>query len=101
MTARPNYWTRVHMKKYARGTSDAAAWNIKLSEGEDMKGKGHQVHLRALSGFRRALVLGIVAAFAAAGTLQAQVPPAVAAELVKMGRVVAPGCPRKLYRPFF
>jgi hypothetical protein len=89
------------MKKYARGTSDAAAWNIKLSEGEDMKGKGHQVHLRALSGFRRALVLGIVAAFAAAGTLQAQVPPAVAAELVKMGRVVDPGCTAKLYRPLF
>src|SRR4051812_6837177 len=37
----------------------------------------------------------------AAVTLQAQVPPAVEAELVKMGRVVDPGCTGKLYRTLF
>jgi hypothetical protein len=42
-----------------------------------------------------------VLATVAAGTLQAQVPPAVEAELVKMGRVVDPGCTGKLYRPLF
>src|SRR5215468_1348723 len=48
----------------------------------------------------RALGMAIVAAFAAR-TLSAQVPPAVEAELVKMGRVVDPGCTGKLYRPLF
>jgi hypothetical protein len=47
-----------------------------------------------------ALGMAVLATFAA-GTLQAQVPPAVEAELVKMGRVVDPGCTGKLYRPLF
>ena len=47
-------------------------------------------------------VLGMAALAAlATGTLQAQVPPAIEAELVKMGRVVDPGCTGKLYRPLF
>jgi len=37
----------------------------------------------------------------APGMLQAQVPPLVEAELVKMGRVVDPGCTGKLFRPLF
>ena len=37
----------------------------------------------------------------AAGALHAQVPPAIEAELVKMGRVVDPGCTGKLFRPLF
>src|SRR5678815_5117170 len=37
----------------------------------------------------------------AAGAAQAQVPPAIEAELVKMGRVVDPGCTGKLFRPLF
>ena len=47
--------------------------------------------------------LGVVvlAALATAGTVQAQVPPLIEAELVKMGRVVDPGCTGKLYRPLF
>ncbi|HLQ79237.1 MAG TPA: hypothetical protein VK210_17890 [Terriglobia bacterium] len=47
--------------------------------------------------------LGVVMMIAllAAGTVQAQVPPLVEAELVKMGRVVDPGCTGKLYRPLF
>src|SRR5262249_52184610 len=48
----------------------------------------------------RALGMAVLATFAA-GMLQAQVPPAVEAELVKMGRVVDPGCTGKLYRPLF
>lgn len=48
-------------------------------------------------------VLGMVAmiAVAAPGLVQAQVPPLVEAELVKMGRVVDPGCTGKLYRTLF
>ena len=47
--------------------------------------------------------LGVVvlAALATAVTVQAQVPPLIEAELVKMGRVVDPGCTGKLYRPLF
>jgi len=52
------------------------------------------------NGICRGLVLAALAALAA-GTLQAQVPPAIEAELVKMGRVVDPGCTGKLYRPLF
>jgi len=37
----------------------------------------------------------------AAGIVQAQVPPLVEAELIKMGRVVDPGCTGKLYRTLF
>jgi hypothetical protein len=37
----------------------------------------------------------------ASGALHAQVPPAIEAELVKMGRVVDPGCTGKLFRPLF
>jgi hypothetical protein len=37
----------------------------------------------------------------AAGVAQAQVPPTIEAELVKMGRVVDPGCTGKLFRPLF
>src|SRR5215470_10973769 len=51
-------------------------------------------------GIRRALGMAVLVTFAA-GMLQAQVPPAVEAELVKMGRVVDPGCTGKLYRPLF
>jgi hypothetical protein len=53
------------------------------------------------SRIRRALGVAALAALTTAGTLQAQVPPAVQAELVKMGRVVDPGCTAKLYRPLF
>jgi len=47
--------------------------------------------------------LGVIALIAATAptVLQAQVPPLVEAELVKMGRVVDPGCTGKLYRPLF
>ena len=48
----------------------------------------------------RALKMAVLTTVVA-GTLQAQVPPAVEAELVKMGRVVDPGCTGKLYRPLF
>ncbi len=69
-----------------------------------MEGKKHQVcpSWRVLAG-KMSLGLGIavVISIAAAGTLQAQVPPLVEAELVKMGRVVDPGCTGKLYRPLF
>jgi hypothetical protein len=47
-----------------------------------------------------ALGMAILATLTA-GMLQAQVPPAVETELVKMGRVVDPGCTGKLYRPLF
>jgi len=40
-------------------------------------------------------------ALTTAPLLQAQVPPLVEAELVKMGRVVDPGCTGKLFRPLF
>src|SRR5436189_6036220 len=50
---------------------------------------------------RGALGLVLLTAFASAGSLHAQVPPLVEAELVKMGRVVDPGCTGKLYRPLF
>lgn len=43
----------------------------------------------------------LAAAFMTAGVAQAQVPPLIEAELVKMGRVVDPGCTGKLYRPLF
>lgn len=43
----------------------------------------------------------IVLAVPGMGQLQAQVPPLVEAELIKMGRVVDPGCTGKLYRPLF
>jgi hypothetical protein len=49
---------------------------------------------------RRAAGLAVLAVLAA-GALNAQVPPAIEAELVKMGRVVDPGCTGKLYRPLF
>jgi hypothetical protein len=52
------------------------------------------------NGICRGLGMAALAALAA-GTLQAQVPPAIEAELVKMGRVVDPGCTGKLYRPLF
>jgi hypothetical protein len=50
--------------------------------------------------------LGILALIAlvetvAPAVVQAQVPPLVEAELVKMGRVVDPGCTGKLYRTLF
>ncbi len=47
--------------------------------------------------------LGIFALIAttAPAVVQAQVPPLVEAELVKMGRVVDPGCTGKLYRTLF
>src|SRR5579862_8030441 len=41
----------------------------------------------------------ICAAMCAAGVAQAQVPPALEAELVKMGHIVDPPCTAKLYRP--
>ena len=43
----------------------------------------------------------VLLTIATAPMLQAQVPPAIEAELVKMGRVVDPGCTGKLYRPLF
>ena len=46
-------------------------------------------------------LLVIVAVVAIAATAQAQVPAEIAAELVKMGRVVDPGCTAKLFRPLF
>jgi hypothetical protein len=60
-----------------------------------MEGMKHQ------SRMRRALGVAALAALTTTGTLQAQVPPAIQAELVKMGRVVDPGCTAKLYRPLF
>jgi hypothetical protein len=48
-----------------------------------------------------ALGLAATIVFAAPSLVQAQVPPLVEAELVKMGRVVDPGCTGKLYRPLF
>jgi hypothetical protein len=45
----------------------------------------------------QAVALGVIAA----ATLHAQVPPAIQAELIKMGRVVDPGCTAKLFRPLF
>ena len=45
-------------------------------------------------------VLVLITALAPA-VVQAQVPPLVEAELVKMGRVVDPGCTGKLYRTLF
>jgi hypothetical protein len=48
-------------------------------------------------------ILVLIALFetAAPAVVQAQVPPLVEAELVKMGRVVDPGCTGKLYRTLF
>ena len=50
---------------------------------------------------RWALGIAAMMTCAATGLVQAQVPPLVEAELVKMGRVVDPGCTGKLYRPLF
>jgi len=47
------------------------------------------------------LVLIALIETAAPAVVQAQVPPLVEAELVKMGRVVDPGCTGKLYRTLF
>jgi hypothetical protein len=47
------------------------------------------------------LIQAIALATMTAVTLHAQIPPAVQAELIKMGRVVDPGCTGKLYRPLF
>jgi hypothetical protein len=47
------------------------------------------------------ILLVIVAVVAMAATVQAQVPAEIEAELVKMGRVVDPGCTGKLFRPLF
>src|SRR5436190_2093294 len=66
-----------------------------------MEGKRHHIHQMIFRGMRRTLGVALLTTFAAAGTLQAQVPPLVEAELVKMGRVVDPGCTGKLYRPLF
>jgi hypothetical protein len=46
-------------------------------------------------------LLVIVAVLAIAARVQAQVPAEIEAELVKMGRVVDPGCTGKLFRPLF
>jgi len=60
-----------------------------------MKEKGKRNRLRwALN------ILAMIAT-TAASVVQAQVPPLVEAELVKMGRVVDPGCTGKLYRTLF
>ena len=59
----------------------------------------HQVRiLRAVACALGAIALTV---FVAVETVQAQIPPAVQAELVKMGRVVDPGCTGKLFRPLF
>jgi hypothetical protein len=47
------------------------------------------------------LGLLVVIATAIPAVVEAQVPPLVEAELVKMGRVVDPGCTGKLYRTLF
>ena len=41
----------------------------------------------------------LAAAFLATGTAQAQVPPDIEAQLIKIGHIVEPGCTAKLYRP--
>src|SRR5215471_9823890 len=47
-------------------------------------------------------ILCVVATVAVlSGMAQAQVPPLVEAELVKLGHIVEPGCTAKLYRPLF
>src|SRR4051794_20862140 len=56
---------------------------------------------------RESTIMRIQVLFAAAGTIllagmvEAQVPPLVEAELVKIGHIVEPGCTAKLYRPLF
>src|SRR4030095_15649977 len=52
-------------------------------------------------GIMKRTLLVIVAVVAIAATVQAQVPAEIEAELVKMGRVVDPGCTGKLFRPLF
>ena len=47
------------------------------------------------------LVLIVLIETGTPAVVQAQVPPLVEAELVKMGRVVDPGCTGKLYRTLF
>src|ERR1044071_4676108 len=64
--------------------------------GRTMAGKRYP-----LGAMARGLAIVVTVVLATAGTLQAQVPPLVEAELVKMGRVVDPGCTGKLYRPLF
>jgi hypothetical protein len=63
--------------------------------GEKMIARGNRNVLRWAVGI---LVLIVTTAPA---VVQAQVPPLVEAELVKMGRVVDPGCTGKLYRTLF
>jgi triacylglycerol lipase len=60
-----------------------------------------KIHFRKLSSWTWAL--GIAASFVlvAPSVARAQVPALVEAELIKMGRVVDPGCTGKLYRPLF
>ena len=50
---------------------------------------------------RWALGILVLIVTTAPAVVQAQVPPLVEAELVKMGRVVDPGCTGKLYRTLF
>src|SRR5882724_4142759 len=74
--------------------------------GGTMKSESHVKASPAGRGFqfnslRWALGIVTLIAVAAPGFVQAQVPPLVEAELVKMGRVVDPGCTGKLYRPLF
>jgi hypothetical protein len=56
----------------------------------------HRVRIQVL-----ALSFITLIALIVPGMLDAQVPPLVQAELVKMGRVVDPGCTGKLFRPLF
>jgi hypothetical protein len=63
-----------------------------------MRAKGRRNGLRWSLGI---LTLIALIEMAAPGMVQAQVPPLVEAELVKMGRVVDPGCTGKLYRTLF
>jgi len=66
--------------------------------GETMKVRGKRNGLRSALGIFALIVL---IEWAVPVIAQAQVPPLVEAELVKMGRVVDPGCTGKLYRTLF
>ena len=63
-----------------------------------MRAKGKRNGLRWALGILACIAL---TGMAAPAVVQAQVPPLVEAELVKMGRVVDPGCTGKLYRTLF
>src|SRR4051794_40889253 len=65
------------------------------------EGTGMTIRFRKTSCLNWALGIAASITLAAPSLVQAQVPPLVEAELVKMGRVVDPGCTGKLYRPLF